>query len=48
MCLEHVSKKFSPLETVNPLRFIPGFQDLVSGKEILAVVLHKLPQQGSQ
>lgn len=48
MCLEHPGIKMPPLETVNSLRLSPGLQDSVSGEEILVIVLHKLPQEGSQ
>ena len=48
MCLECAGKKMPPLETVNPVRLSPGLQDSVSGEEILVIVLHKLPQEGSQ
>lgn len=48
MFLECAGKKIPPLETVNPLSLCPGLQDSVSGEEILVIVLHKLPQEGSQ
>jgi len=41
-------KKMLHLETVNPLWLSPGLQDSASGEEILVIVLHKLPQEGSQ